>query len=268
MTNPAAPLIDISRDGHVHTYLCRHALGTMEEYVQAAITKGLHGIVFLEHMESGIDYFATTWLSEKDFDTFFEEGERLQKKYQDRLEIGLGVEVGYNPEQKDELAARLAKRNWDRIGISFHYFKHPDLPHHLNLVSRKEWNIDAMAQAGGNALLDHYFNTLLEGVLSLPGTVLCHLDAGLRYLPGLRLEKNHVKKIAVLLDAVKDKGMELEINTSGIPIRGEPFPAAPFVEMAINRGISLVAGSDAHRPEDVGRYFKKLPEFLNAKIHP
>jgi histidinol-phosphatase (PHP family) len=268
MTNPQSPVIDIFRDGHVHTHLCRHASGTMEDYARAAIAKELRGIVFLEHMESGIDYFDTTWLSEKDFDVFFKEGERLQKKYRDRLEIGLGVEVGYNPAQKDELVERLSKREWDRIGVSFHYFKHPDLPHHLNLVSRKKWNIDAMGRAGGNALLHQYFDTLIEGVRHLPGTVLCHLDAGLRYLPGLHLSKNHIKKIAALLDAVKDKGMAVEINTSGIPIRGEPFPAASFVEMAIRRGIRLVAGSDAHRPEDVGRYFNKLPDFLNAEIHP
>ena len=29
-------------------------------------------------------------------------------------------------------------------------------------------------------------------------------------------------------------------------------------------GIGLVAGSDAHRPEQVGRYFDRLPEFLSS----
>lgn len=260
--------IDIFCDGHIHTPLCRHAAGTMEEYVCAAIARGLRRIIFLEHMECGIDYFDTTWLSEDEFDDFFKEGHRLREKYQADLEIGLGVEVGYNPACKDELAERLARRKWDRIGVSFHYFRHPALPHHLNLVSRKKWNIDAMFKVGGNALLDQYFDTLTEAVHNLPGTVLCHLDAGLRYLPSLRLNKDHVHKIATLLDAVKAKAMQVEINTSGIPIRGEPFPAVQFVEMAIKRGIGLVAGSDAHRPEDVGRYFDKLPAFLNGDIRP
>lgn len=236
--------------------------------MQAAIARGLQGIVFLEHMESGIDYFDTTWLSEKEFDVFFKEGRRLQEIYEGKLRIELGVEVGYNPAHKDTLVERLSNRNWDQIGVSFHYYKHPELPHHLNLVSRKKWNIDAMSRTGGDILLEQYFDTLIEAVHSLPGTVLCHLDAGLRYLPGLRLKKDHIKKIALLLDTVKAKGMEVEINTSGIPIRGEPFPAAPFVEMAMKRGIGLIAGSDAHRPEDVGRYFNKLLDFLNVEIHP
>ena len=40
----------------------------MEEYVQAAIKLGLRRITFLEHLEAGIDYFETTWLSDENFD--------------------------------------------------------------------------------------------------------------------------------------------------------------------------------------------------------
>ena len=32
--------------------------------------------------------------------------------------------------------------------------------------------------------------------------------------------------------------------------------------LAVERGIPLSAGSDAHRPEDVGRYFDRLPAYL------
>jgi histidinol-phosphatase (PHP family) len=254
--------LDLLCDGHVHTSLCHHAVGTMEEYVLTARKKGLHQLVFLEHMECGIEYFDTTWLSEADFDDFFREGDRLRKRYSNDLKIGLGVELGYSSTHKDELLARIGKRSWDRIGISYHYYRHPDFPYHLNLVSRKKWNIDAISQVGCDRLLHHYFDTLIEAVQFLPGTVLCHLDAGLRYQPELHFSKAHTEKIAALLDIVKTKGMAVEINTSGIAIRGEPFPAAHILKMAIERGIPLVAGSDAHKPEDVGNHFNRLPAFL------
>ena len=260
--------IDLSRDHHVHTSFCHHAVGTMEDYVLAARDKGLRQLNFLEHMESGIDYFQTTWLSESDFDDYFTEGERLRRQYGDRLDIGLGVEVGYNPDSKDRLLERLSKRKWDQIGISYHYCRHPGLDHHLNLVSRKESNIQAILQAGPDRLLHQYFDTLIEAVQVLPGTILCHLDAGLRYVPGLRFSEGHAAKISLLLDAVKAKAMSVEINTSGLAIRNEPFPAAQFVAMAIARDIPLVASSDAHSPKDVGRHFERLPAFLNAGIHP
>jgi histidinol-phosphatase (PHP family) len=260
--------IDLLSDNHVHTSFCHHAVGSMEEYVQAAIAKGLRRLVFLEHMESGVEYFQTTWLTEDDFDDYFREGQRLRQLYGNRLDIGLGVEVGYNPDRKDRLLERLAKRDWDQVGVSYHYCRYPGFDQHLNLVSRRGTNVQAILQAGPDRLLHRYFDTLIEAVQTLPGTVLCHLDAGLRYVPDLQFSEGHKAKIGLLLDAVKAKGMHLEINTSGLPIRGEAFPATEFAEMAIARNIPLVASSDAHSPQDVGRHFDRLPALLNAGIRP
>jgi HisJ family histidinol phosphate phosphatase len=58
-------MLDISEDGHVHTNLCHHALGAMEDYVQAAIDRGLRKIIFLEHLEAGIEYFESTLLTDR-----------------------------------------------------------------------------------------------------------------------------------------------------------------------------------------------------------
>lgn len=256
-------LIDISFDGHMHTQWCHHATGTMEEYVLSAIAKGLGHIVFLEHMEAtGVNYFETTWLTDQDFDDYFAEGQKLRVKYGDQLSIGLGVEVGYSITQHQELQDRLSRRSWDQIGISYHFMPVPGQSFDLNLVSRQERNVRAIAETGCEKVLDNYFNTLIEAVSILPGTILCHLDAALRFQPVLQLTQDHWRQIEALLDTVKTSDMALEINTSGFAIRGTPFPAPAIIQMAINRGIPLVAGSDAHRPEDVGRYFHRLPELL------
>ena len=37
-------------DYHVHTSLCNHATGTMEQYVRAGVDKGLTTIGFLDHL--------------------------------------------------------------------------------------------------------------------------------------------------------------------------------------------------------------------------
>ena len=43
----------------------------MEQYVQSAIGKGLRHMVFLEHLEEGINYPERTWLTEEDFGLLF-----------------------------------------------------------------------------------------------------------------------------------------------------------------------------------------------------
>ncbi|MDO9042821.1 MAG: histidinol-phosphatase HisJ [Desulfocapsaceae bacterium] len=260
---PNTPLIDLSFDGHMHTRWCHHATGTMEEYVLSAIDKGLSHIVFLEHMEAtGVNYFETTWLTDQDFDDYFAEGQKLQKKYDNQLRIGLGVEAGYSVTQHQELQDRLSRRSWDQIGISYHFMPVQGQAFDLNLVSRQKRNVQAIAETGCEGVLDNYFNTLIEAVRVLPGTVLCHLDAALRFQPDLQLTQGHWQQIEELLDTVKTKNMALEINTSGFAVRGTPFPAPAIIQMAITRGIPLVAGSDAHRAEDVGRFFHQLPKLL------
>ncbi|KAB2889194.1 MAG: histidinol-phosphatase [Desulfobulbaceae bacterium] len=262
------PSIDTSCDGHVHTRFCHHASGEMEDYVRAAITCGLKKLCFLEHMEVGVRYREVTWLTENDFDDYFREGERLRRIYRDKIGIGLGVEVGYSPGHLDTLRERLANRPWDRIGLSFHYALLPGQSDHLNLLSRKEENIRRARDLGADSILSHYFSSLIDAVTQLPADVLCHLDAALRYLPNLTYSPDHLEQIDTLLDLVRQKRLALEINTSGLPIRGEPFPSAAIVAKAVQREIPLVAGSDAHRPDDVGRHFDRLADYIRQAVCP
>lgn len=236
----------------------------MEEYVQAAIRMGLKKIVFLEHMEEGISYTSgKTWLSEKDFDYYFSEGERLRTEYKNTIEIGLGVECGYNPDSGDTLKKRLAGRHWDQVGISCHFLKIEGAVHHLNLFSSKKENILSAMQIGAEKLLSRYFTTLIEAVRDLPGTMLCHLDGALRFLPGISLNESQYILIDELLQAVSKKAMAIEINSSGLAIRKEQFPNRRIVAMAKCYDIPFVLGSDAHKPDEVGRYFDRVNTLLS-----
>jgi histidinol-phosphatase (PHP family) len=235
----------------------------MEEYVQAAIKIGLKKLIFLEHMEEGIELAqGKTWLSEDEFDYYFSEGQRLQGRYQGQIEIGLGVECGYNPDCCNLLKARLEKRRWDQIGISCHFLRLEGISHHLNLFSRKEVNIQLARKFGAEKILDRYFSSLINAVRCLPGTMLCHLDAALRYLPETILTDSHYVVIDKLLQAVSERGMAIEINSSGFAIRQEQFPNQRILEMAQSYDIPFIFGSDAHKPSDVGRYFDTINSLL------
>lgn len=249
-------LINPKSDGHVHTRLCHHATGEMEEYVVAAIDKGLEELIFLEHLECGIRYREATWLTEEDFAVYHGEGQRLQQVYGDRLRIGIGVEVGYNPKQVPAILAFLQRYTWDRIGISFHYYEIDG--HHYNVVSRRKGNLEPLGKQGVERVIFDYFATLLEAVEVLPGTVLCHLDAVLRHHPEVHFSEAHRHQITEIFQAMLGKGMALEVNTSGFSHRGEQYPVRSLIDEAVALGVPLVAGSDAHRPSEVGRFFERL----------
>ena len=252
-------VIDLTTDTHVHTSLCNHASGTMEQYVQSAIDKGLKRLFFLEHLETEINTEFRSWLTDEDFDTYFKEGKRLQQKYEGKIEIGLGVEVGYNPDNPRRIVERLSRREWDRIGLSYHFLKIPGHDEHLNMLSRNQRSIKMIDTHGNSTLLSHYFDTLIEAVQTVTADALCHLDAGLRHQPNLYLEDSHWIQIEALLREVKRAGMALEINTSGYTYRGKPFPRPRVISMAQDMGLTFSAGSDAHSPGEVGRFFDRIP---------
>jgi histidinol-phosphatase (PHP family) len=256
------PLIDISTDGHVHTRLCNHAIGEMEEYVEQAVHRGLTTITFLEHLETEINYHPRSWLEQEEFDYYFQEGSRLQQRFRDIINVRLGVETGYNPEVADTIRKRLAQYPWDRIGLSCHFYRSGTI--HLNLLSRRRQSLDQLAAIGIDQVVATYLNNLIEAIRVIDCDVLCHLDAVMRHYPGIDFNEGHRQQVVVLLDAMKKRGVALEINTSGFDYRGTPFPAPWIIAEALGRGIELQAGSDAHQPKDVGRYFEQLPAYLGA----
>jgi len=255
-------IIDCTLDNHVHTPLCNHASGTMEQYVQAGVAAGLERIVFLEHLETGINTAFRSWLTDADFDVFFAEGNRLKKRYEGRIEIGLGAEVGYNPDCPQRILERIGEREWDRLGLSYHFITIPGHDEHVNMLSRNRQNLALIDAYGDRRLLTRYFDTLIEAVQAIPAHTLCHLDAGLRHQPNLYLEDSHYGQIEILLRQVKRAGMTLEINTSGYAYRGEPFPRPQVFTAAENMGLGFSAASDAHSPEEVGRFFDRIPGLL------
>ncbi len=275
MAVPSCPLVslhpmqitlDPGSDCHIHTRLCNHAVGSMEEYVRAALDRGLHSMTFLEHLEVAVRSSHRTWLTSTDFEHYFREGNRLKALYRDRITIRLGVEAGYNPQEHEALQAALQHYPWDWIGLSYHFYLAGD--RHCNLVSRRRENLERLAAEGLDRVITAYLDGLLAGLDIVRPDAVCHLDAVLRHHPDIRFQDSHLRQIDTLLAAMAAQGVALEINTSGYPLRNQPFPAPWILGRAMARQIPLVAGSDAHRPEDVGRFFERLPCYVADAANP
>lgn len=230
----------------------------MEEYVLAALNKGLQEMCFLEHMEEGIESNRITWLSDKEFDIFFKEGLFLREKYKNAIIIKLGVEVGYNPNHKKELTARIAKFPFDFIGLSYHFHRMNKAEPHYNLVSKTESRLNRLSKKRAEQLLVDYYTILGEATDYISADMVCHLDAALRYHPAIREIQLPWDSLLALLQNIKRNGMAIELNTSGIAIRNEVFPCKEIQRKALDYEIPFKAGSDSHSPEQVGGFFDRL----------
>ena len=82
-------------DYHIHTTLCNHASGEVEEYVERAIEIGLEEIGFSEHMPVMPEPHLC--MSYDDLPFYIEKVHELCDRYCDRITVKLGAEMDMEP---------------------------------------------------------------------------------------------------------------------------------------------------------------------------
>lgn len=230
-------------DYHIHTKLCGHATGEMEQYVERAIEIGLPEIGFNDHLpfldieRPGL----AMKLSQLPF--YVQSVEQLRQKYPN-ITIRLGTEVDYFPHLEQQIADLLAHHPLDYVYGSVHFLDDWSFDSPFALP---EWNL-----ADVDGVYEQYIDLLHQAARSGLFDILSHLDLVKIY--GFRPTRNMLPLWESLIKTVRENGLAIEINTSGLrkPV-GEIYPAEEIVELISRYGIPIVFGSDAHRPEDVGR---------------
>ncbi len=227
-------------DLHNHTVLCNHASGTVDEYVEAAIKKGIEYFGFSDHAPM---FYDTAYRMGFDQMELYESWVKAAAdRYADKITVLLGYEIDYLPSYMDE---RVFERVCDyRIG-SVHFID--------------DWGFDNPEFIGRYEGIDidetyrRYFGLIEAMAKSGKFDIVGHLDLMkvFKFLP--------TKDIRSLADdalkAIKKANMAVEINVAGYrkPI-GEAYPSPLLLEQMAQMEIPITFGSDAHSAEQVGLY--------------
>ena len=218
----------------------------MLEFVAAAQNAGLTGIAFTDHVEWMPEDEAYNYLQ---LDAFFAELEAVRAQVNGAFTLLAGVEIGNPHNYPAEAAALLAAAPWDYVIGSAHW--HGGKP---------GWRPIAFAQ-GMEASYQSYFEELTQLAAHGDFDVVGHFDIVRRdsvmlFKQTLDLT-DFADPIRAVLRSLIARGKGLEINTSG-PSYGLPGPLPDLNVLRWYRelgGEILVFGSDAHKPEHVGRHF-------------
>jgi histidinol-phosphatase (PHP family) len=233
-------------DYHIHTKFCGHASGEMQEYVKYALTQPLWEIGFADHLPMlkwGKPEYAMTF---KQLPEYVREVQRLQKDYP-TLRIKLGIEADYySPE--DERATRkvLDQYPFDYVYGSVHFIDNWALDDPRNM---HHWNaLDV------NTIYERYFAKLRQAARSGLFDIISHPDLVKKF--GHRPTKDVSGMIENTIRCYKDSSVAVEINTSGLrkPVK-EIYPAPQIIQLLKCYDVPIVFGSDAHKPQEVGRDF-------------
>ncbi|MBV5277469.1 MAG: histidinol-phosphatase [Campylobacteraceae bacterium] len=225
-------------DLHNHTYLCNHAEGSIEEYVQSAISKKINVFGFSDHAPMNFDMRYR--MSFAEMENYEKEVLHVKEKYADDIEILLAYEVDFLEGYIDE---SVLKRNVDYFIGSVHYLGNWGFDNPEFIGEYKNKNIDEV--------WERYFETIAQMAKSKLFDVVGHLDLikVFNFLP-----KKDVRLIAQkAIKEIKKADMVIEINAAGLrkPVE-EQYPSHNLMELIAELDIPITFGSDAHSVAHIG----------------
>lgn len=236
-------------DYHIHTPRCGDAQGDYEEYIQEAVKKGLSEMGFSGHSPQ---YFLPreqrkreSAIPEEELSLYVEEVESLKRKYQGIITIRIGLEVDFIPGKEQAMQSIVDFYSWDYLLLSVHYLNDWPFDHPRYIGRYQKEDI--------NEVYRKYYQILTMGIETGLFDLVAHFDLPKKF--GF-LPTETIAEVEKALWACREKNMVVEMNTAGLhkPI-GEIYPALFILEKARNLGLEISLGSDAHKPQEVGRSF-------------
>ena len=227
-------------DLHNHTPLCNHAVGKIDEYIEAAIKSSTKYFGFSDH--APMDFDPKYRMAFSDVQTYEKNVLDAKEKYKDQIEILLGYEVDYLKNHMDE---RVLNADVDYLIGSVHFIEGWGFDNPEFIGRYKDQDIDEIWQK--------YFDTIEEMADSRLFDIVGHLDLikVFKFMPN----KDINKMAEGALEAIKNADMVLELNVAGYrkPI-GEAYPSRSLLKQAHGLGIPITFASDAHKPEQVSMF--------------
>jgi len=248
-------------DTHIHTKRCHHAEGDLEDYIIAAIQRGLKIICFTEHAPLHFDLDKR--LSQDESKKYIDDLEELKNKYNDKIEILIGFEIDYIEEYEEKIKDFIEKTNVDFYLGSIHF-----IPFEKKLFS--VWDYEDIYS--NPELQNEYFRLMLKAIRSDLFDSISHPD--LIYRSGFKEDcfKDKFKEIAREL---KMRGTCYEINCSNMfktkfnpkenKMEKISFLNMNNIDLVSKQSVLFTIGSDSHKIDELGRGMEELLKVAKEK---
>jgi len=230
-------------DYHMHTPLCRHAVGEPTEYAARAVQLGLTEIGFTDHSPMRRDDFDNWRMRADQLDEYVKNVRRAQREHP-ALVIRLGLEVDYLPGQEEWIRDLAARHPWDYFIGSVHYVSEDWAVDNPEMISR--WK-----ERDAFEVWSVYFDWLTRAAATGLFEIIGHADLPKKF--GFIPTEDCTPLFENFLRTVKKADMAIELNTAGLRKEcREIYPSPQLLRLAHAHGVPITFGSDAHAPGEVG----------------
>lgn len=253
---------------HTHCFFC-DGKGDPELYVKEAIKKGLTSLGFSSHAPLKEE---NNWaLADDQVEPYIKRVKELIDQYADQLEIHLGLEVDYYP---DENRFKLFREYGVEYMIgSVHQVKPDGFDIYYSVdASVKDFQkvLDDVYGGDIKAFGHDYYKSLRAMIKQGGFEILGHLDLFRKFNSGDRFfsekEEWYIEEVNQVLDLLEDSDIIVEVNTGAISrgLQSRPYPSKWILEDCNRRGIKVCLNSDVHSPEHINCFYKESVELIKS----
>jgi histidinol-phosphatase (PHP family) len=238
-------------ESHSHTPLCKHAHGSPSDYARAAGQRGLRGIIITCHCPLPDNISYAVRMRPEEYEAYVDLVAQARQEFAGAVDVRLGLESDYYPGVEPWLEKLHARVPLHHVLGSVH----TQVPDYRARFFRGDW-FDYQQT---------YFQHLAEAAETGLFDTLAHPDLVKNEAPHEWQFARIQPFIARALDRIAKTGVAMELNTSGAnKALPEMNPGPRILEMIRERGIPIVIGADAHRPERVGDRFDVALRLLGS----
>ena len=263
-------------DWHTHNSLCRHAVGSIEDYIKIAIKRNLDVIGISDHfpyeylsaeIPSLVDIpYEGYAMPTNNLEGYILQLDNLREKYADQINVRTAFEIDFFKHQDHVLNKYLNNylNKLDYILGSVHVlfgkagiFAFDD-GRFLNKY--KEYDVN-------DEIFIEYYDSLQVMIKSptFKLDIITHLDLPKKFDKRVEDKELVMDKAIETLESVKKRDLTVEINTSGLRKKvKEQYPSLDIIKKIYDLDIPILLGSDAHKPEDVAYEFKTITKMLKS----
>lgn len=236
---------EVFADYHTHT-IYSHGKGTILDNAKTAQEKGLEVVGIADHGPANWGHIGTTSLEA--FEQIMKEVNRVQAEFSD-LKILAGTEANIVSYQGELDIPLELQRKLDQVLAGFHITVHPkSLKDGVKFLTH--WPLGKINQQIKMKARNENTKAVVAAVYNNEIDIITH--------PGLNIsiDTPELARACVKMDTA------LEINA------GHGVKSIEFIQAAAHEGVKFAIGSDAHRPEDVGRLEAGVKAAKLAGLNP
>lgn len=238
---------------HNHTYRCKHAIGTEEEYVLHAIKHGYGIFGFSDHAPHLVaDDISGSRMSPEELPGYVSTLCELRERYKSDIDIRIGLELEYYPKTHAADMQMYREAGIEYLILGQHLIRNgvsPDSIHCFSLTDERE-------------KYTLYVNQTIEAMSTGHFSCFAHPDV-FKYVGDNDFYRQESDR---LIRAAIQHAIPLEVNMYGLS-DGRHYPNPLFWERASRLGAAVVLGRDAHSvhrvhaPEEFGAAYRFIEKY-------